>query len=110
MAVDVSLDPARTAVLSMDMQAGILALYAGDQEGFTQRAAQVLRRARDCGMTIIHVQVGFRPGFPEIGTRNRFSPRSGIPSSASASFRGRRARSIQPSRRLARTSSLPNIA
>jgi nicotinamidase-related amidase len=71
MAVDVSLDPARTAVLSMDMQAGILALYAGDQEGFTQRAAQVLRRARDCGMTIIHVQVGFRPGFPEIGTRNR---------------------------------------
>ena len=71
MAIDFSLQPAHTAVLSMDMQAGIVAIYAGDQTAFTERAAEVLGRARERGMTIIHVQVGFRPGLPEVGPRNR---------------------------------------
>lgn len=71
MAIDLSLDPAQTAVLSMDMQAGIVGIYVKDQAAFTQRAAEVLRRSRERGMTVVHVQVGFRPGFPEIGTRNR---------------------------------------
>jgi len=70
-AIDFSLQPAHTAVLSMDMQAGIVAIYAGDQTAFTERAAEVLGRARERGMTIIHVQVGFRPGLPEVGPRNR---------------------------------------
>ncbi len=35
-----------------------------------QRAAEVLNRARSAGMTIIHVQVGFRPDFPEISPHN----------------------------------------
>lgn len=62
------LHPARTAVLCMDMQSGIVAAYAGDD--LVSRAAQVLRRCRSAGMTIIHVRVGFRPGFPEINPRN----------------------------------------
>lgn len=71
MALDLSLVPAHTAVLSMDMQAGIVGIYVPDQAAFTERAAEVLRRSRGSGMTVIHVQVGFRPGFPEIGPRNR---------------------------------------
>jgi nicotinamidase-related amidase len=71
MPIEPALDPARTAVLSMDMQAGIVSIYAGDQQdGFTARAAGILGRCRDRGMTVIHVQVGFRPGMPEISPRN----------------------------------------
>ncbi len=71
MPVEPALDPARTAVLSMDMQAGIVSIYAGDQQdAFTARAAGVLGRCRDRGVTVIHVQVGFRPGMPEISSRN----------------------------------------
>lgn len=67
-----SFDPARTAVLSMDCQHAIVSIYVkDDQEGFLQRAAGVLRKARSAAMTVIHVQVGFRPNFPEIGMRNR---------------------------------------
>jgi nicotinamidase-related amidase len=70
MVIDPPLNPSRTAVLSMDMHAGIVSIYAGDQQGFTSRAADVLARCRERGMTVIHIQVGFRPGFPEISPRN----------------------------------------
>lgn len=70
MAIDVPLDPSHTAVLSMDMQAGIVSMYAGNDESFTQRAAEVLQRCRDRGMMVVHIQVGFRPGFPEVSSRN----------------------------------------
>lgn len=64
------LDPAHTAVLSLDMQAGIVSIYVEDQEAMMSRAADVLRRCRERGMAIIHVQVGFRVGLPEISARN----------------------------------------
>ncbi|MGB9030667.1 MAG: isochorismatase family cysteine hydrolase [Acidobacteriaceae bacterium] len=70
MPIEPALDPAKTAVLSMDMQAGIVSIYAGGDEGFTSRAAQVLGKCRDRGFTVIHVQVGFRPGLPEVSPRN----------------------------------------
>jgi nicotinamidase-related amidase len=69
MPTQLSVDPARTAVLSMDLQAGIVSLYVKDQELLT-RAASVLRRARAVGMRVIHVQVGFRANLPEVSTRN----------------------------------------
>ena len=68
--MDLQLDPARTAVLSMDMQNGIVAAYAGANPDLISRAAEVLERGRALGMMIIHVQVGFRPGLPEISPRN----------------------------------------
>lgn len=71
MPLEPALNPARTAVLSMDMQAGIVSIYAGNQDEFTSRAAGILARCRDRGMTIVHIQVGFRPGFPEISPRNQ---------------------------------------
>jgi len=63
-------DPARTAVLSMDLQSGIVSTYAKDRPGMLSQAASVLQRARSVGMRVIHVQVGFRPKLPEVGTRN----------------------------------------
>jgi nicotinamidase-related amidase len=71
MPIEPALDPVRTAVLSMDMQAGIVSIYAGSQDNeLTARAAGVLGRCRDRGLTVIHVQVGFRPGLPEVSPRN----------------------------------------
>jgi nicotinamidase-related amidase len=63
--------PARTAILSMDCQTGIVSIYAkDDKDAFLARAAGVLNHARAAGMTVIHVQVGFRPGLPEVSSRN----------------------------------------
>jgi nicotinamidase-related amidase len=70
MPIEPPLHPARTAVLSMDMQTAIVSMYTGDPSALTSRAAKVLERSRDCGMTVFHVQVGFRPGLPEVSPRN----------------------------------------
>ena len=63
-------DLSRTAVLSMDLQNAIVAIYANGNEDFMPRVAGVLKAARAKAVNIIHVQVGFRPGFPEISSRN----------------------------------------
>jgi nicotinamidase-related amidase len=65
-----SLDPTRSALLSMDFQSGIVAAYAADQSDLLDRAAVALGAARQVGMTVIHVKVGFRPGLPEVSSRN----------------------------------------
>jgi nicotinamidase-related amidase len=70
MSTPIKFDAGRTAVMAMDCQTAIVTGYVKDQEGFLKRAASVLKHARGLGMTVIHVQVGFRPGLPEIGTRN----------------------------------------
>ena len=55
----------------MDCQAGIVSIYTKEnKEAFLTRAASVLNCARGAGMTIIHVQTGFRPGLPEVSSRN----------------------------------------
>jgi nicotinamidase-related amidase len=71
MAGTFTMDPAHTAILSMDCQAGIVSIYAREaKDAFLVRVATVLNHARAAGMTIIHIQVGFRPGLPEISSRN----------------------------------------
>jgi nicotinamidase-related amidase len=70
MSKQISYEAARTAVLSMDNQVGIVASYAKDQEALIARGASVLERARALGMCVIHIQVGFRPGLPEVSSRN----------------------------------------
>ena len=42
-------DPARTAVLAMDCQVGIVSIYAKPPEEFLGRAASVLAAARKAG-------------------------------------------------------------
>jgi nicotinamidase-related amidase len=64
------IDPARTAVLSMDMQNGILGMYAAHAPELAGRCADVLKAARARSIPVIHVRVGFRPGLPEVSERN----------------------------------------
>jgi nicotinamidase-related amidase len=66
-----SFDIAHTALLAMDCQAGIVSIYAPPETGFIDRASRVVRAARKSGMPLIHVQVGFRPSFPEVSDRNK---------------------------------------
>jgi nicotinamidase-related amidase len=71
MPAQLSFDPARSAVLSMDLQTAVVAIYAKDQQDpLLARVASVQTRARTLGMRIIHVQVGFRPNLPEASARN----------------------------------------
>jgi nicotinamidase-related amidase len=64
-------DIARTAVLSMDLQTAIVSIYAKGQAGLLTSAASLLEKARDRRLSVIHVQVGFRPGLPEVSLRNQ---------------------------------------
>jgi nicotinamidase-related amidase len=70
MTAQLSFDSARTAVLCMDFQTGIVTAYAKEPDALLGRAASVLERARSLGMCVIHVRVGFRPGLPEVSARN----------------------------------------
>ena len=63
-------DVTRAALLSLDLQNAIVSIYTKGQDQFLPRIAAVQNAARMCGMRVIHVQVGFRPGLPEIGSRN----------------------------------------
>jgi nicotinamidase-related amidase len=63
--------PAHTAVLSMDCQSDIVSVYLKeDKDTFLGRISTVLNHARVVGMRVTHVQVGFRPGLPEVRSRN----------------------------------------
>ena len=63
--------PAHTAVLSIDCQSGIVSVYLKeDKDTFLGRISTVLNHARVVGMRVTHVQVGFRPGLPEVSSRN----------------------------------------
>jgi nicotinamidase-related amidase len=63
-------DLTHAAVLSMDLQTAIVSIYTKGQDDFLPRVAGLLSTARERGLKIIHVQVGFRPGLPEISSRN----------------------------------------
>jgi nicotinamidase-related amidase len=65
-----AIDPKTTAVLSMDFQTAVVSIYVKDPD-LMVRAAGLLDQARIAGMTVIHVQVGFRPNMPEASPRNR---------------------------------------
>jgi nicotinamidase-related amidase len=64
-------DPPRTALLAMDCQTGLVSVYAKSQDDLMMRASSALRAARTAGMLIVQVQVGFRPGLPEVSGRNK---------------------------------------
>jgi nicotinamidase-related amidase len=70
MKLDPALIPARTAVLSMDMQNGIVAIYTNSDPELVGRCEDVVNAARRHGFPVIHIRVGFRPGMPEVNPRN----------------------------------------
>ena len=61
----------RAAVLSMDLQRGVVSVYVKDGR-FVERVAAVLRHARRQRLPVVHVRVAFRPGVPEASPRNVF--------------------------------------
>jgi nicotinamidase-related amidase len=64
-----SFDPVHSAMLSMDLQSGIVSIYTRD-DGVVSRAGALLQTAREAGFTIVHIKAGFRPGLPEVHRRN----------------------------------------
>lgn len=67
----ITFDPSHTVVLALDCQTGVISVYAKPQGDFITRVSSVLNAARGAGMAVIHVQVGFRPGLPEVSVRNK---------------------------------------
>ena len=63
--------PARhTALLVMDVQRRIVDRFEDARE-YLGRVGRAIEAARDGGVPVIYVVVGFRPGYPEISPRNR---------------------------------------
>ena len=67
----ITFDPSHTVVLALDCQTGVISVYAKPQGDFLTRVSNVLNAARAAGMAVIHVQVRFRPGLPEVSDRNK---------------------------------------
>jgi nicotinamidase-related amidase len=66
-----------SALLVMDVQQGIVDRFAGD-DGYLPRLATAIEAAREAGIRVIYVVVGFRAGYPEVSPRNKsFSAISG---------------------------------
>jgi nicotinamidase-related amidase len=63
------MDAARTALLVMDVQDGVVQRLGSDE--MLERIAAAIAAARAASVRVIYVQVGFRAGYPEISARNR---------------------------------------
>lgn len=64
-----NVDPNKTAVLTLDIQQSILGLVPG-AEAVIPNAGIVVEAARKGGFLLIHVGIGFEPGYPEISSAN----------------------------------------
>jgi nicotinamidase-related amidase len=66
-------DPQKTAVLTLDIQEGILGFVPGAEKALPQ-AVLAVETARKAGFRLMHVGFGFEPGYPEIAPgKSRFS-------------------------------------
>jgi len=70
MTASLSLDARTTALLVMDYQTGIVEMFADGRDTLLARTARLLGAARGAGATVVHVAVGFRPGYPEVNGKN----------------------------------------
>lgn len=61
---------AKTALLVMDVQVGIVSRYIQAND-FLVRLNSAITAARAAAIPVIYVAVNFRPGFPEINPRNK---------------------------------------
>jgi nicotinamidase-related amidase len=64
------LDPKTTAVLTLDIQNGLLGSVLG-ADVILPNAAKVVEAARKGGFHLFHVGIGFEPGYPEISPKNK---------------------------------------
>ena len=66
----ITIEPRRTALLAMDFQNEIVTRLGQSGAEAVQRAGELIAAARKGGVAVIHVVVGFRPGYPEVSPRN----------------------------------------
>jgi nicotinamidase-related amidase len=70
-----TLDTKTTALLIMDFQTLIVEGFAEGQEPLLDRTSRLISAARDAGVMVLYVVVGFRAGHPEINPQNAvFAP------------------------------------
>ena len=58
-----------SALLVMDVQRVVVDRFP--DAGYLPRLARATAAAREAGLPVIYVVIGFRPGFPEISSRNK---------------------------------------
>jgi nicotinamidase-related amidase len=66
----ITLERAHTALLVMDFQAEVVALFGDRATPALARTSELCTGARAAGVPIVYVVVGFRPGYPELNRRN----------------------------------------
>lgn len=68
-----NVENSKSALLVMDIQQ-IMKAFLSDTEQLLQNVGSAIEAARNAGIPVIYVKVGFRPGYPEIHPGNeRFS-------------------------------------
>jgi nicotinamidase-related amidase len=65
-----TIDRTRTALLIMDFQTEVVAMFGERAAPALARAGELRTAARAAGLPIVYVTVGFRPGYPEVSPRN----------------------------------------
>jgi nicotinamidase-related amidase len=65
-----SIEPKRTALLLMDFQRMVVDSYAVDKVALLDRVRRLAATARNSGVMVLYVVVGFQPGYPEISGQN----------------------------------------
>jgi nicotinamidase-related amidase len=66
-----SLDPKTSALLVMDFQTAVVEMIATEKDALLSRTSKLIEGARQAGMRVIYIVVGFRPGYPEVSPRNQ---------------------------------------
>ncbi|HTT54529.1 MAG TPA: isochorismatase family cysteine hydrolase [Streptosporangiaceae bacterium] len=76
-----------TALLIMDVQQGIVDRFSSEP-GYLAGLGSAIMAARDAGIAVIYVTVGFRAGYPEVSPRNKIfgaiAARAGSPADGDA--------------------------
>ena len=81
-----------TVLLVMDVQRGVVERI-DDGAGYLDRVSGAIATARSAGIPVVYVTVGFRPGHPEISSRNRTFSAAAV---AGAYVEGGQATEIHP--------------
>ena len=68
MNVNTMFDPVKTALLTLDLQKGVFG-FVPKAESIIPQAERALKVARKKGLLILHVGLGFEPGYPEMGSK-----------------------------------------
>lgn len=68
-------NPQNTALLVMDMQAGVFNMLPGSV-GIIYNVVNAVTTARRNGVLVIYATIGFRPGLPELSINNKSTARN----------------------------------